>query len=107
MTFASKSLLAALAVATLGAPVAAQAETLQFTYCAVEVEQPESARKLLERVRYTAQRACASSSPVVSIKNERECREDLVSQLVEAIDSPLVTALVSDTGVQLASVSAD
>ncbi len=60
---------------------AADPEQVEFTYSPIELADTESAANLEKRLERFAARKCASSSPLMTPKMKRECREDIKAQL--------------------------
>lgn len=61
-----------------------EAEKVDFTYFAAELQTREGRIGLLERLDAFARRECQPSTPLVS-RIRRQCREDITRQVLEAI----------------------
>lgn len=92
-------ILAALLTA-LVAPAFASDETPEgmtpysFELNLADTETPDGAARIYADIRRQAARVCSSlSRNDIPDKLARECREDVVSNAVRAVDRPLVTAL--------------
>jgi UrcA family protein len=79
-TLTMKLFSAALAacVSTVSFAEITHAKTVEFAYSPTELE---NAEQLDERVRKFAKINCRNASPLIPVRVERECRDEIVAQL--------------------------
>lgn len=88
----SLTLIAASAIGLIATPLSARTgEVVNFTYRAHELTSTQGQEGLLTRMRATALAACAGSLSR-AYATENDCRTDLETQFIEAIDNPALVA---------------
>lgn len=101
-----KNLLAAISVAALTVTAQASAQDIEVQVEAWMLETEEGAERVYKMLERRVKRACDVQSSSTRIKvGAKECREDLMAQLVDELNSDNVTALyMEDKGIRLAEV---
>jgi UrcA family protein len=77
----------AVCASTVSLAEVAQAETVEFAYSPVELNSAQGAADLDNRIRKFARQSCRFASPLITVGDRRECREDIEAQLRDAIAS--------------------
>jgi UrcA family protein len=95
--------LAALPGAALAEPISTRA--VAVTTAGLDVATPEGAAAMLKRARAAAERGCGESPRWDRYSDDyRRCRAETTAALVARIDAPLVTALLTGRGMEVAAI---
>ncbi len=91
-----KYLIPVVFVATLALPASAEEGVrVFFKYEPEELTTSDKRHALLERIKLTSKRYCATGSIWASAKSKELCKADLVDQFVVAIDDEELTVLAA------------
>lgn len=75
------SFVIAVTATTLSFAEITHAQTLEFAYSPEEITTANGVADLDKRLSKFARQACHNPSPIVTVRMERECREDIESQI--------------------------
>lgn len=81
------SFVIAVTATTLSFAEITHAQTFEFTYSPEEITTANGVADLDKRLSKFARRACYNPSPIVTVRMERECREEIEAQVRAKIDN--------------------